>query len=281
VTGPSSNKPACVCGATQYSPVLRGTYDRLLLHDYAFEVVRCNRCALARTLPVPDQRQYDSGYALTTEDGRFVGAHEDGWSERTVRYVRRRAGGSRLIDVGCSVGNLVAAAKAHGYEAVGIDPDCVATAEGRRLGREVRAGRIEDVAEESFDVAVANQVVEHVLDVRGFFAALERVLAPGGYAFILVPHYRGLMPRLMRDHWIGWFPSQHVWHFTPTTLKHVAEGSSGLRLVEYTTKGVIEPPSAGLRGYVKAAVTACSHATGWGDEIEALFQKAPHGSNGH
>jgi SAM-dependent methyltransferase len=272
--------PECACGATDYEAVLTGAYDRLLAREYAFEIVRCARCGLARTLPVPDEQQYAVGYFLTTDGGRFVGATEDAWSEGIARYVRRRVGGSRLIDVGCNVGNLVAAATAEGYDAVGIDPDVVATAEGRRLGRDVRACSLQDVEERPFDVAVANHVCEHVVDVRGFFANLENALQPGAHAFILVPHYLGLMPRLMRAHWMGWAPSQHVWHFTPQTLRNVVERASGLRLVECTTRGVIEPPSTGPKGRVKAAAAALSRRGGWGDQIEALFQMPLNQANG-
>jgi 2-polyprenyl-3-methyl-5-hydroxy-6-metoxy-1,4-benzoquinol methylase len=271
--------PRCFCGSTHYRSVLQGTYDRLLLTDYAFAIVVCVECGLARTLPVPDPEQYARGYALTTAaDGRFVGATDDAWSASIVEDVRSFVPVGRLLDIGCHVGNLVAAATARGYDAVGIDLDPVATAEARRLGRAVRTAGIEDV-EETFDVVVMNQLLEHVFDLREFLAHVARVVEPGGYALVYVPCYRGLMPRLMRTHWMGWFPSQHVWHFAPETLRRVVEEATPLRLVRRTTKGVIEPPSTGTKGWAKARIIAFSRAVGWGDEIEAVFRKperAPH-----
>lgn len=264
--------PVCFCGSARYLSLLRGTYDRLLLQNYQFEVVQCVECGLARTLPIPDTEQYEHGYFLSTEGGRFVGATEDQWSASIVDDVRSRVAGGRLLDIGCHVGNLVSAAAARGYEAEGIDLDPVATAAGRRLGRDVRTGRLEQV-EETFDVVVMNALLEHILDLRTFLANVARVLEPGGHAFIYVPCYRGLVPRLMRTHWMGWAPSQHVWHFTPATLTRVVYEASPLRLVHCTTKGVIEPPSSGVKGHVKSAVTAFSRATGWGDEVEAVFTK--------
>jgi SAM-dependent methyltransferase len=264
--------PVCFCGANRYRSLLQGSYDRLLLEDYAFEVVLCLDCGLARTVPVPDPEQYDQGYALTTADGQFVGATDDAWSASIVEDVHSLVPGGRLLDIGCHVGNLVAAATARGYDAVGIDLDPIATAKARRLGRAVRTGGIERV-DETFDVVVMNQLLEHVLDLRTFLASVARVLAPGGHAFIYVPYYRGLMPRLMRTHWMGWFPSQHVWHFTPQRLRRVLEEATPLRLVRHTTNGVIEPPSTGTKGRAKAVITEFSKAVGWGDEIEAVFRK--------
>lgn len=264
--------PVCLCGSTSYSELISGTYDRLLLQDYEFRVLQCLECGLARTVPIPDQHQYERGSALTSEGGSFVGSHDDAWSDSIAQDVQKRFGVGRLLDVGCHVGALVAAAEARGFEAEGIDLDRVATSEGRRLGRPVRTASIEEI-EDSFDFVVTNQVLEHVLDVRGFLSNVARVLVPGGYLYVLVPYHKGLMPRLMKDHWMGWFPSQHVWHFLPETLTRVVREASGLRLVRLTTKGVIEPPSIGFKGQVKAVVTVLSRTVGWGDQIEAFFQK--------
>ena len=185
----------------------------------------------------------------------------------------------RLLDIGCHVGNLVAVATERGYDALGIDLDPVSTAEGRSIGRRMRTGGVEEVGE-TFDVVVMNALLEHIVDLRTFLFNVARVLAPGGYTFVHVPHYRGLMPRLMRTHWMGWFPSQHVWHFTPRTLSSVVQEASPLRLVRATTRGVIEPPSSGLKGRVKALVDRFSRAVGWGDQIEAIFRKQEGIANG-
>jgi SAM-dependent methyltransferase len=266
--------PACFCGSTRYRALLEGGYDRLALRNYDFTVVRCLDCGLARTLPVPDVSQYERGYSLTTENGRFVGARADAWSEAIAEYVWARTSGKRLLDIGCHVGNLVVAAEACGFAAEGIDLDPVATEEARRLGRRVHTGRVEDL-EGSYDAVVMNQVLEHVLDLRSFLSAVVRLLAPGGRFFVFVPYYAGLVPILMGRHWIGWAPRQHVWHFTPATLTSVMHDATPLRRIAYTTKGVIEPPSTGAKGAVKARVSAFSRLVEWGDQIEAIFEKPP------
>jgi SAM-dependent methyltransferase len=268
--------PVCLCGSTCYSELISGNYDRLLLRGYEFRVIQCLECGLARTVPIPDPHQYERGCGPTSEGGSFVGSHDDAWSDSIVQDVQKRLGVGRLLDVGCHVGALVAAAEARGFDAEGIDLDPVATSEGRGLGRRVRTASIGEI-EDSFDFVVMNQVLEHVLDVRGLLSNVARVLVPGGHLYVLVPYHRGLMPRLMKNRWIGWFPSQHVWHFVPETLTRVVGEASGLRLVTLTTKGVIEPPSVGFKGHVKAGVTILSRIVEWGDQIEAFFQKPREG----
>jgi 2-polyprenyl-3-methyl-5-hydroxy-6-metoxy-1,4-benzoquinol methylase len=262
----------CLCGATSYDVLLRGAHDRLLRQSYDFTIVRCRSCQLARTLPVPDTTQYERGCFLTTEDGRYVSSGQDLWSEPIARYVRENASGSRLLDVGAHFGNLVAAASALGFEAQGVDPDPVASRAAREKGRKVLTGTIEDV-DGSFDVIVMNAVLEHVLDVRSFLARAARLLVPSGRAFIFVPHFRGLVPRLMKANWMGWAPSQHVWHFTPETLVSVVHQASSLRLAGYTTKGAIEPGSSGAKGLAKTCVTFFAQRANWGDQIEAIFEQ--------
>jgi 2-polyprenyl-3-methyl-5-hydroxy-6-metoxy-1,4-benzoquinol methylase len=263
----------CFCRHTRYHVFLAGDHDRLLLRDYEFKIAECLECGLARTFPVPDTSQYERGYFVTTGlHGEFTGGYEDAWSADIARFVRSRSSGVKLLDVGCNVGNLVAAAAQEGFAAEGIDIDPVAIRAGRSRGRNVRLMRIEDV-EGSVDAVVLNHVLEHVLELRGFLSAVERTLVPGGRMFVFVPHYRGLIPRLMRKNWIGWFPSQHIWHFTPKTLEHVIAEASELRLIELTTKGAIEPPSTGVKVRAKQLATWIAQRMCWGDQIEAIFEK--------
>jgi SAM-dependent methyltransferase len=262
--------PACFCGGTSYEPVLEGRYDRLGATGYPFRIVCCRACGLARTLPVPDSKQYAQGFTLSTCDERFTGQVDDSWSERIVGAVAHEIPHGRLLDVGCHAGSLVAAASARGFDAEGIDLDPYATQAGRQLGRPLRTGSLEDV-DGTFDAIVANHVLEHVHDLGSFFANLARLLAPGGRAFLFSPCCAGLPARVMHERWMGWFPQQHVWHFTPETLTRVVEASRALRVVRCTTRGVIEPPSAGAKGRVKALVAAAARGLHRGDQVEAVI----------
>jgi SAM-dependent methyltransferase len=265
---------ACVCGGTTYEIVLTGVSNRLGLDAHAFTVGRCVRCSLARTLDVPDPEQYHDGFALTTHDGAFSGSTSDAYSARLARYVADRTRGPRFLDVGCHAGALVAAARELGLDAEGIDLDPFAVAAGAELGRTLRTIGIEDV-EGPYDAVVMSHVLEHVVDLSTFLTHAARLLSPRGRLFVFVPHYRGLLPRLMGDRWMGWFPSQHVWHFTPPTLSRTVAAVSPLHVVARTTTGVIEPPSPGAKGRAKAVLAAVSRLTHRGDQIEAILERRP------
>jgi 2-polyprenyl-3-methyl-5-hydroxy-6-metoxy-1,4-benzoquinol methylase len=174
--------------------------------------------------------------------------------------------------VGCGVGNLVVAATEQGFDAEGIDVDPIATDEARKNGRPVRTATLEQV-QGSYDVLVVNHVLEHIEDLEAFLAHVSRVLTSAGRFFVLSPHYKGLIPRLLRGRWMGWVPREHFWHFTPGTLAATVEQMSPLTLVRSSTEGVIEPPVGGVKGIAVAALTAVSKGLGRGDQVEAIFEK--------
>lgn len=271
----SGEAPLCHCGARDYTIAFAGSSSRLGLDDFRFEVAVCDSCGLARTLPVPDPEQYFEGYSQSTEDGRFIGvvAGGDRHSAGNAAWVKERLRGPRLLDVGCHTGNLVAAAIELGLDAEGIDLDPLATAAGRELGRPLRAASVAELRGTEYDGIVLSHVLEHVLELDPFLGDLERLLSPVGRVFVLSPHYRGLVPRLMGERWMAWFPSQHVWHFTPTTLRSAVELRSPLRVASCTTRGVLEPPSKGAKGAAKAVVSAVARAARWGDQVEAVLER--------
>jgi SAM-dependent methyltransferase len=99
--------------------------------------------------------------------------------------------GTRVLDVGCGLGDLVARLDAMGCRSVGIDvsPRTIERAKARHPGADVRVVDIERDAlpEGPFDVVVFADVVGHVDDVQRTFERVHRLLAPGGR--VIVTYY--------------------------------------------------------------------------------------------
>lgn len=110
--------------------------------------------------------------------------------------------GERVLDVGCGEGRHVLSARlGHPVHAVGLDlsADDLATASARAgefadqapSGGSLRflQGSALDLpfADDSFDVVICSEVLEHIFDHRRVLAEIARVLRPGGRFVASVP----------------------------------------------------------------------------------------------
>jgi 2-polyprenyl-6-hydroxyphenyl methylase / 3-demethylubiquinone-9 3-methyltransferase len=106
----------------------------------------------------------------------------------------RPLAGRRALDVGCGAGLLAEPLARLGAQVTGIDaaPENVAVAQAHAaaggLAIDYRAGGIEAVAGERFDLVTSLEVVEHVADRPAFVAGLADALAPGGLLVLSTPN---------------------------------------------------------------------------------------------
>ena len=109
------------------------------------------------------------------------------------RYAPPPAGGAkvRVRDFGCGCGYLLTLLQPD-YDAVGLDGSSQAVAFSARRGVRVRLGALPDDVpfdDESADVILFLDVLEHLRDDGACFDRAVRVLRPGGVAICTVPAY--------------------------------------------------------------------------------------------
>lgn len=270
-----SAPPACLCGAWDFSVIQVGV-DRRNGPPYPYELRRCNACALVRVHPPPDEDTYGHGDGATAQ--RIANeAQYAGFAAAILEDVRQVMGSpaGALLDVGCNIGTLVAAAAAAGWDAWGVDLDPVAIAHGQAQGRQLRRGLLDQPdLPPAFRVIVVNHVLEHVTDLPAFLTALAAKLAPDGRLFVNVPNLDGLVAGLMKANWGALWPHQHVWQFTPATLCATVERLAPLKTEAVRAGTNLEPVSTGAKGLAKAVAIRVSTAIGRGDELKAVFRRA-------
>ncbi len=103
-----------------------------------------------------------------------------GWMEAVApQYVK-----GRLLDFGCGGQTYRGLLEPRADAYIGAD---VAAAPGVTLDLKIVPGQPMDVAPESFDSILSNQVLEHVPDPDFYLAEAARVLKPGGTLILTAP----------------------------------------------------------------------------------------------
>ena len=145
----------------------------------------------------------------------------------------------RYLDVGCSTGFCVEAARDAGWDAIGIDLNPSAIEFGRSRGLDLRPVALEDAAIEpgTLDAVSLFDVLEHLIDPVPVLRACVRLLAPGGIVFLYVPNYDSASRLLMgKDAHFIW-PTHHLNYYTPATIRDLL-ARHGLETAYVATEGL-------------------------------------------
>ncbi len=163
--------------------------------------------------------------------------------------------GLRMLDIGCGGGILSEPLARLGTDMVGVDPAeenieaARAHAEEQELTIDYRAGTAEALADagERFDVVLAMEVVEHVVDVAAFVSTCASMVKPNGL-MVAATLNRTLKSFALAivgaEYVLRWVPrGTHQWDkfVTPRELETAIE-NTGLRVTG--ERGVMYNPFA-------------------------------------
>lgn len=223
----SNRRPCPVCDSEERRDIrsLPLTFGGRQIISY------CYNCQMVYASSAAPPVDYDEGsiYALP-------GALGSGESENDARRLREVAetikargysASTKILDIGCAQGGLMAALEAEGFaivEGVDLSAACVKVAQDRGL----KAYHLpEHPPQRRYGLITLSHVLEHVRDVKTLLRFVWGLLLPGGHIYIEVPdasrYYEFPIPFMD-------FNSEHINHFTPNTLME-AIGEAGLTFV--------------------------------------------------
>jgi 2-polyprenyl-3-methyl-5-hydroxy-6-metoxy-1,4-benzoquinol methylase len=215
-------------------------------------VVRCRNCEVRVVWPLPSPELIARIYTKTAFTDRVYPSRIRGHSARSdwLRQILSLAESNgvergRLLDVGCSEGDLLEVAQAAGWEVEGVEPDRE-TAEdvAKRLKVPVHRGMAPEALNDlgRYDLLVLNNVLEHSLDPFAVLSSLAQHLSVRGGVVVTLPNAASWIARFARYRWSWFCPPIHLWYPTPKSLQVAAE-RAGLQLRESKTlRGDANPP---------------------------------------
>jgi len=254
-----------------------------------FRVVECTSCRLARTDPWPDDpgAWYPDEYPQHSDQPSLTARASGAALRRAARPGAQRLGRilgravpeadtggalapkSCILDVGAGTGTAVAAFRAAGHDAWGVEPSlrAVVVAEGR--GTEgVVAGSLDDALDAGlipagpYDVIRMSQVLEHVPDPITLLQQLRGIISPTGRLIVGVPNLDSLARRVTGGAWDGLELPRHLLHYTRESLLWV------LSLGGFHVTSMRTAPLLGvLPGSIDARTAGGDHQRGWSDAL--------------
>jgi SAM-dependent methyltransferase len=105
--------------------------------------------------------------------------------------------GARALDISCRKGEVLRALAARGFEVRGTRFECgLSPIEGMSIDEGVDLTRGLPYPDESFDLVVLTEVIEHLENHRAALSETARVLRPGGHLILTTPNIMRLDSRL-------------------------------------------------------------------------------------
>ena len=133
----------------------------------------------------------------------------------------------RALELGCATGNYLRRLQDAGWTVTGIEPAKRPAADAKNLGFDVTCGTLEtsELPPDSFDLAVAWMVIEHVPYPRETLRQLRDLLKPGGTLLCSIPNAGCWEPKVFGKYWMLWELPRHLHHYTTKSIRELLEQS--------------------------------------------------------
>jgi SAM-dependent methyltransferase len=206
-----------------------GLSERFRKENWTY--VQCGMCGAVFLHPIPDADElrvyYNEAYMVPVE-GYARGTKRN--APPILKELKMNLPSmGKLLEVGCSYGFFLDAAKLDGWDVTGIELDSGAAAFAQdKLGLKVFSGTLQgefSQLEPQYDVIVAFHVIEHVPDPIVFLQLCRKLLRSGGVLILKTPNVASWIAKRTGSYWQWLSPPAHIHLFSPQTLGLVLEKS--------------------------------------------------------
>jgi SAM-dependent methyltransferase len=222
--------PCALCGSDRFIPALSCE---------GFFYVKCTACGLVQINPQPLAAEVKSrykesfgkdylAYELKNEAAflelQKLSLADAGFYDIETDLLKRNDRPPRVIDLGCATGAALAYLRERGWQTVGVEisPSAEYARNERKL--EILSLNLEECQfpKESFDLALASHLLEHLNEPGAFIHEVWRILQPGAYFMLTTPNIDGFQAKLFGSRWRSAI-FDHLYLFSVRTLKAMLE----------------------------------------------------------
>ena len=235
--------PACKSGVSKYVGTKNG-----------FEIIACGDCSTLFTTSLPTEletQDYDEYYDssnLTVPEfikrrGREIVSDFEAYRKE-----------NRFLEIGFGAGTILEAAESAGWEVFGQEVSRPAVEHANARGFNTFLGELHEAnyPDEYFDVVIASEIIEHLVEPEKVLAEIRRILRPGGVFWGTTPFARSISYRVMGIDWSTLSPPEHLQLYSIRGIKGMLE-RAGFSTVKLRTTGANPMEIASyLRSFLKS-----------------------------
>jgi SAM-dependent methyltransferase len=140
--------------------------------------------------------------------------------EKELVFLGPIDGRTRVLDVGCGVGNALSFYRKVGAVTYGIEINAQACEEGKKKGHIIFCGNLMEARfeDEFFQIVRLQHSLEHIPSPRGTLLEIWRVLKRGGRVWISVPNHNGIQAKIFGKWFYAIESPRHLFGFKPQTV---------------------------------------------------------------
>lgn len=206
---------------------------QLIFEKNSCQIEKCLVCGLVQVTNRPSKEEvvaiYDKDFFETyyreLENNRKKQRYEYlNFNNKLDQIEKRTAKKGNILDIGCSFGFFLDAARQRGWTVAGIDlAEYAAKFAAQRFGIRVINKTITEAEfeENSFDVITMWNTIEHLINPKQELEHLSNFLKDDGLLVVSTANVDSLRARIEGRRWRIWIPPEHLSFFSPQTMRNL------------------------------------------------------------
>lgn len=216
----------------------------------------CSLCSLIFTFPETkeplriNKSRYDSQEELDSRIANFAKEYQSA-KNHVLAFMKYKKKG-KYLDIGCSYGIALKAARDLGFDVTGIEPTKKASDYARKtfhvkiIQKTLEKSKLKN---NTYDVVSLYDVLEHVPNLKIFLKEIYRILKPNGLLVIQSPNIESYAYSLLKISWNWLLVPNHLWHFSKKSITKLL-GENGFNVINFTTQDNVYDFSSNLNSKI-------------------------------